>query len=507
MSKFRIAFCRISQETNALSPLRTEVEDFRRTHFYQGEELLERCGRWGYEAPGLIRNAELSGFVRSVQKLGQGKIEAVPLFSAWTVPAGPLSAEAHRFFCERIVTDLTSAGDIDAVYMSFHGALRADDTVDPEADMLAAVRSVLGPDAPVAVSLDLHAHLTSEMMAHTGLFSAYRTNPHRDHAGTGYRSGALLIGQLLEKHHPTVAWRALPMVLGGGTTLDFMPTMRPIFRRMTQMEKDPRVLDVSLLMCQLWNDAPDLGWATLLLTDNDPALAEELAEELAELAWAVRHKLPPELPDASEAVALARAATWRRRLGTVCLSDASDMVGAGATGENTKLLRVLLDEAADMRCHVPIRDANLVAALWDQSIGDSFESAVGGTLDPDRNPPITISGVLLLKRAETLFGRSVLVQLGHVYLVVTEGPPLCMKPDFYTQFGLSTTAADITVVKSLFPFRLYFLAYNRLTLYARTGGITDFDVYRDFTFDGPTHPKDAVDCWRAGDHRRRIALA
>ena len=104
-------------------------------------------------------------------------------------------------------------------------------------------------------------------------------------------------------------------------------------------------------MCQLWNDAPDLGWATLVLTDNDPALAEELAEELAELAWAVRHKLPPELPDASEAVALARAATWRRRLGTVCLSDASDMVGAGATGENTKLLRVLLDEAADMRCH------------------------------------------------------------------------------------------------------------------------------------------------------------
>ena len=53
--RLRIAYARVAQETNALSPLRTTLDDFRRTHLVEGAALARACGRFGYEAPGFLR--------------------------------------------------------------------------------------------------------------------------------------------------------------------------------------------------------------------------------------------------------------------------------------------------------------------------------------------------------------------------------------------------------------------------------------------------------------------
>jgi hypothetical protein len=50
---------------------------------------------------------------------------------------------------------------------------------------------------------------------------------------------------------------------------------------------------------------------------------------------------------------------------------------------------------------------------------------------------------------------------------------------------------------------MYFLLYNRKTLYARTRGRSDFDATRQLAFDGPIHPRDAIDDWRDRDRVRR----
>ena len=42
------------------------------------------------------------------------------------------------------------------------------------------------------------------------------------------------------KATPTMAWRSLPLVLGGGTPIDFFPTMRPVFRLMKRLEEHMR---------------------------------------------------------------------------------------------------------------------------------------------------------------------------------------------------------------------------------------------------------------------------
>ncbi len=502
MSQRRIGFFRISQETNSLSPVLTTEDDFRRLHWLEGPALLHACRANETECQDFIRNAELSGFVRAAETLGEGTISLVPLFSAWAIPSGPLSAETRRMFCDKIATDLQAAGPLDGLMISLHGALGAADSDDPEADFLEAARRVVG-DIPVAVSFDLHGQLSARKVALIDLLAAYRTNPHRDHDRVGYRAGSMLIRTLLGTVQPTSAWRTLPLVLGGGTTIDFLPTMRPIFRRMREMERDPRVLYCSLFMCHLWNQHPDLGWSTHVVTNDEQALAESLAEELAELAWAVRHAQPPTFPTASEAIAQARRARLRRRLGTVCISDASDMVGAGAPGENTRLLRALLDEGHGMRSLVPLRDAVTVAKHWDTPAGSLLSEPMGGRLHPEMNTPTPVRGRLLRRETHGALGRILVVDCDHVKLVVTERAPMAMKPSFYRHVGLEPWWADICVVKSLFPFRLYFLAENRKTIYARTRGVTDLDAVTRHAFAQPVYPNHPVADWRPTDRIRR----
>lgn len=499
--RLRIAYGRISQESNALSPARTTMEDFRRTHFLEGAALELACSRLAREVPGFLRNAELSGFVRGAYG-ADADVELVPLFSAWSVPSGPISRDCFAELSDRLETSLRRAGRVDAVYLSMHGAMGAEGVRDPETELLRiASRATHG--APLAASYDLHANLTKERVESAILSCAYRTNPHRDHARTGATAGRLLVRTLRGEISPTTAWRSLPMILGGGTTLDFLSPMRGIFRRMSELERKHGVLTASVCMCHVWNDDPELGWSTLVTTDGDRARAEAFADELAERCWEARHQLPPRFASPSEAVEKARRAVVARATGVVTVCDASDVVPAGATGDNTRLLRTLLEEGRGLLSYVPLRDPRAIERLWGEPDGATVALEIGGTVDPGTHDPLGVSGRIIARRPEGPFGRIVVLDLGHVRVVITEGQPLVMKPAFYNEVGLPVHKADIVVVKSFFPFLLYFLPYSRKTIYVRSRGITDFDAAFRLPFTDPVHPRDRVDDWRATDRRRR----
>jgi len=489
---------RIAQESNALSPKLTEIDDFGIDQ--SGAALMQATSRKGDEAPGFLKNAELSGFRRAVDA-HTAPVEVVPLFSLWAVPAGPLSQRATDAIRARLRAALHDAGPLDALFVSLHGAMVGEGGTAPEELFLADMREILGDGVLIAATIDLHAHLTQRFMDPLDILAAYRTNPHRDHATTGQRCGTMLLDALTGALRPTMAWRSLPMALGGGTTLDFASPMRGIFRWMKQVEKDPSVRYVSLCMVHMWLDEPHAGWATVVVTNGDQAKAEQLAEELAEKAWAVRHQLPPELPSAEEAIRQAREARLRRRMGTICMSDASDMVGAGAPGDNTQLLRALIEQGRGMRVYAPIRDEHVVDDVWERPVGSAVRVTLGGR--HDHSPALPVAGVLRSRHDTQSFGRVVVLTVDHVEIVVTSGPPLAMKPSFYRDVGLRPSRADICVVKSLFPFRLYFAFHNRKTIYAKTRGATDFDAAWRQEFALPTHPKDAVDQWRPTDRSRR----
>jgi microcystin degradation protein MlrC len=495
----RIAFARIAQETNALSPVPTEMADFAATHFHAGDELL-RMASHGPEVPGMFRRAELSGFLDAVRER-RSEIEPVPILSAWATPSGPLSRACFDELEARLLEGLRRAGRLDGVYLCLHGAMGAAGVRDPEGRLVRAVRAQLG-GAPLVVSHDLHGNLTRERVDAADALVAYQTNPHRDLAATGRKAGRIAIGTVLGEVRPVMAWRSLPLLLGGGTTVDFLAPMRAVFARARAAER-AGALAASVLMVHPWNDDPSLGWSTAVVTDGDHATAERVADELAEMCWERRHAQPPKPVSATDAIAAARSATLRRRLGCIVFSDASDVVAAGAPGDSTHLLAQLLEHGHGLRSYCAVRDPDAIAVLWQHAEGSHVEVDLGGTLDPRRSQPLRVGGTLVSQRMQRGMGRTAVLAVGDARIVVTEGPALAIRPAFYADLGLPIWRADIVVVKSLFLARLFFLAYSRKTLLVRTHGCTDFDAAFELQFDGPMHPRDPVDDWRSRDLARR----
>jgi microcystin degradation protein MlrC len=496
----RIAYARIAQETNALSPVATTLRDFETSHYLEGDALL-RATTDGPEVPGFFKRAELAGFIAAA-RARKAEVEPVPILSAWASSGGPLAQDCFEALEQRLVEGLRRAGSLDGMYLCLHGAMGARGISDPETRLVRSVRSVIG-NVPLVVSHDLHGNVTQARVAAVDALVAYQTNPHRDHARVGKKAGSIVIGTVLGELSPRVAWRSLPMILGGGKTIDFLQPMRAVFRRMRAVERAGEALAASTFMVHPWNDSPALGWSTLVVTDRDEAAADRLADELAEMCWQRRHEQPPQFSSASDAIAQARAARWRRKLGCVTMADASDVVTAGAAGDSTHLLRALLEEGSGMRTYAAVRDPHAIETLWPSREGEVVSLAIGGTLDPSSSPPLPVRGAIVSKHERHGFGRTIVLAVEHLSIVITEGPSMVMRPSFYTEVGLDPFKADIVMVKNFFPFLMFFLPYNRKTIFVRTRGTTDFDAAYKLAFDGPMHPRDAVDDWRVRDRLRR----
>lgn len=501
----RIAYARIMQESNALSPVATTLYDFESCHYLEGDALAEATSPRSEELPGFFKNAELSGFVRATAKT-DGLVTPVPILSAWASSNGPLSLECFEELERRLIAGLSEAGPVDGVFLALHGAMGVSGVRDPESRLLRSAKLAAG-GVPVVTTHDLHGNLTKERVELSAAIVAYRTNPHRDHAKVGARAAELLFGIVWGTITPTIAWRSLPMILGGGKTLDFLAPVRPIFRRMRKLEKSGRVLTASTFMAHPWNDDPRLGWSTFVMTNNDQAGAEAIADELAERCWAVRHEQPPTFKSADEAIAIARKAKWARRLGAVTMSDASDVVTAGAPGDSTHLLRALVDQAQGLKCYASVRDPQAVARMWELETGAELTTAIGGNLDPSSSEPLHVRCTLEAKHHLPGFERMLVLAVGTIRIVVVEGPALVMKPSFYRNVGLNPWKADVMVVKNFFPFLLFFLPMNRRTVFVKTRGVTDFDAACRIDFDGPVHPCQSMVDWHARDAERRGIVA
>ncbi len=498
--RLRIAYGRIFHEANAFSPLTTEREDFERFHLFEGRALAEITALSRFELKGYLRNAELSGFVLAAQLAGG--VETVPLRSALTVPSGPLSRAAFDWLVDGLVERLTEAGPLDGLYLALHGSMRVRDLESaPEEVILARIRE-RAPDLQVAVSLDLHANLSAGLVDGTTLLCGYRTNPHRDPFPTGFRAGRLLIRTLRDQVRPVRAWRKLPLVLGGGVGIDFLAPMRPVFRRLRAMAREPNLLDATLLMVHPYSDASDLGWAVHITADDAPALAEAYADEIAERAWAVRKAPLPEMYTISEALQEARRARLARRVGAVSLVDVGDIVGTGSPGGNTHLLHHLTQDTAGLRVYVPLHDPEAVDRCDAATPGTTVEVVLRGTPGLPAQPEVPWRATVR-RRMTTDFGRTVLLEQGQLHLAITERPPLTLHPAFWRGLGLEPRDADAIVQKSLFHYRMFYALVSARHIPVVSPGPSSLDNARGLQLEQPTYPMHDPADWREADRRFR----
>lgn len=487
--KRKIALAELHQETNSFSKVKTTLREFHGLNLSIGaEEMAEFEKKF---------KAQIYGFRKAVEKYGNDQFQIVPIYSAWAFSGGPIEFEIYDDFKQQVLTVLREDPEIEGMYFSLHGAMGVDGLRDPESDLMQAIREIKGEDFPLGVSFDLHANVTEENVRLATFINGYYTNPHRDHYKVGFKSGKILVRTLLGEVKPVMRYRKMRLLKGGGWGIDFLPPMRGIFNKMKRWEKRKEVLCVSNFWVHIWIDDPELGWSTVVVTDDNADMANRLAEELADMNWDVRDRKHPKPKDLDEAIRIAKKARIARQLGCVIFCDVSDIVGAGAPGENSWILKGLLEKAPELVSYIPVRDAESAEIATNAGVGHVVDLMVGGKLDPEHYQPTPMKGKVVFAQ-ETKWGKTAIVRHNGVHAILTElAFPAYFHEDF-AECGLSLWKADVVVVKNLFPFRFRYWKFNRKTVNVITQGVTNVDVHQlQYTdIPRPIYPLDKIDDWR-----------
>jgi microcystin degradation protein MlrC len=448
----RIALGKISHEANTFSPLPTTWDDFARHWMRRGPDLLR-----GLE--GL--NIEDAG---AVEVLGaEPGCQILPTFAANAQSGYPVDASAFRRLLDELLSALRAALPVDGVLLVLHGAMMAEGEPDATGAVLQAVRQIVGPGVPIVGTLDLHANVTRRMAEQATALVGYHTAPHIDMAQTGRSAARILLGAIKKELHPQMALVRLPLLVPAENSRHTDGPLSEVINMALALEKEGTILHGGVYPVQPWMDTPDVGCSVVVVTDDDPALAQAQADRLAHEFWARRAAFVPPLVTPSEAVHNALA----REHGTVVLCDSADAPSSGATGDSTVVLRALLERApVQQTCLLNIVDPPVVAQAIAAGVGNSVSVSVGGKQAPGFFQPVSFDGHVKtisdgvfyfkgpgMRGVAHRMGRAVVLVQGGIHLVVMEHAVTQWDPQLYRSLGLEPTDARIVQVKSPAAFR------------------------------------------------------
>ncbi|MCU0984272.1 MAG: M81 family metallopeptidase [Acetobacteraceae bacterium] len=469
----RIGLIHIAQETNDFNPAPTTLDDYRAFGLHEGADVLAHAGKTG----------QVAGHLRAVADSGLA-VETVPIIRAHAVAGGRIDPAAHRFFLEKIRIGLMGAGRLDGLALYLHGACAAEGEDDVEGVQASLCREILGPDVPILLGLDHHANVTRRMVSAVDAIVGHRTQPH-DQFDTGFIGTRLLLRIIAERLRPTMAMRKIPLVIHQEQFLTSRGPMKTWFDRARAMEGDPRVLQAVPFPMQPWLDVDEGGWAAVVVTHDDQALAEQLADELADLAWSLRDDfLVREAVGIDEAVLMADAEPE----GVVVLSDTGDTVFGGAAGDSTLILEAMLRLGIKGPALVPMIAPRLAARLFEVGEGATVTLPVGAEVATAFFSPLTVTGTVRrigpgrvavsgYQDAAIDMGRTAILDVGPVTLLVTERRGVAGNlPDVYRAFGIEPAEAKMVVLKTASNFQ-YFAPMTKRLIRVDTRGPGQSDVF------------------------------
>jgi microcystin degradation protein MlrC len=335
---------------------------------------------------------------------------------------------------------------------------------------------------------------------------AHRTQPH-DPFDTGILAGRLLFAQLQGTIKPTMAWRKIPMITHQEQFLTSQGPMKAWFDLAREMETRPGVVSASTFPMQPWLDVPEGGWAASVVTNDDLPLAQALAAELADQAWALREQFCQQESISPEA-AIHRALAAER--GLVILSDTGDSVFGGAAGDSTTILREMLRQQITQVAMLTVVDPEVVDIAISAGEGSEITVMLGGKLDTNFGQPMEITATVagigggrIETQVITLesfdMGRAVLLKAGSIMIVVSEECGVgANHPMVFRHFGVEPAEAKMLVVKTASNWQ-YYRDMTSEVIRVDTPGAT-MSALQDFTWQllpRPIFPLDDLPAWSA----------
>jgi microcystin degradation protein MlrC len=458
----------LGAETNTFSGLYTGLDDFR------------DCFLFGpYEHPAELTEVSAPLFVlrEKQERHGWQVIEGTYAFA---LPAGRVGFQTYENLRDRILADLRAALPVDMVAFSMHGAMAAIGYDDCEGDILSRARQIVGPDVPIGVEIDPHAHLSRAMTEHADIIIAMREYPHTDFLERGRELIDILERAALRTVHLVAAVYDCKTI---GRFHTLREPMRGFVNRMSALLDDtPGLLSVSFIHGFPWGDTADMGAKILVVADGDRALAQQTATVLGNEIERIRDKTFS--PPISIAAGLDRAVG--ASAGPVVIADIADNPGGGASGDSTILLRALLarDVAA---CLGPLWDPTAVRIAMAAGPGALVALRLGGKVDAAGGLPLDLEAEILAVDPDAYqswsgtrmkLGAACALRIGKVYVVVSSVRDQAYSPDLFTNLGIEPRAMPIVAVKSAQHFMAGFASIARDVLLVSGGGGLETDFRR-----------------------------
>jgi microcystin degradation protein MlrC len=400
--------------------------------------------------------------IRAAERLGA---TLVPSVAAAASPAGRVTKDIYEHVKQRMLTDLAAAGPLDGVLLDLHGAMVPEGIDDGEGDILKAVRKAVGPDVPIAVTLDFHGNLGRDMVANADLLHGYKTYPHVDMAERGAEATERLVQVIDHRIRPTAAWRKPPLLPPLGNQGTARGPMRRLYDLADKMEKDPKVVSVSIFAGFPYADIPDAGLGIYVVTDDDQALAERLATELGRVAWEHRHEFVHSALPVKDAVAKALAAPGR----PIVLADMADNTGGGAAGDGTEILRELLRVGARGATVACIWDRAAVRSCAEAGVGSRVALEIGGKVDDRHGAPLRVTGTVrtlsdgrfvhrgpMMTGLPGRLGPTAVLDVDDVKVILITYRWQTLDPEMIRFVGIDPLSEKILVVKSTIHYRAAF---------------------------------------------------
>ena len=358
----RLLLAMFKHETNTFSPVPTPFERFFRRsggRLCEGQSAIDT-----YRATGTA----LGGFMDVAERLAAEFVVPVAA-EAW--PSGPVHDDAYRRI-SKLILDEVRKGGFDGILLDRHGAMVTQSTEDGEGAMLRRIRDI-DPVTPIGVTLDMHANLYEAMVENATVITGYHTYPHIDVFEAGRRAAELLTRAIAGEIRPVMAWDNRPMlphVMRQGTHAEPNKSLQ---RRCTALESGP-ALAASLFTGFPNADVMNAGVSAVVCTDNNPALAATLRDELLDQAWSAREQFVFEHEDLGQSVARAS----RIDNAPIVLLDHCDNTASGGTMDTTAVLAEILRQGLDQVVFYAIYDPRAAATAAKAGVGADIRLSLGG---------------------------------------------------------------------------------------------------------------------------------
>ena len=468
----------ISHEGNSFAPL-VDMDWINIRGYYKGDEIVKSFAN---------TSSVQGGMIDACKTLG---IELVPTVLARAGACGIFEEDTYDFIMDDLLKATKKIGKMDGFLAVLHGGGMAVNHDDMEGDILKAIRDVIGENTALGTTLDFHGKISEKQIQEADLINGYDHFPHIDSADKGSELVRAMVSVVNGTLKPTMALRkpkVLPNLQGEYSGKRPMTTL---LRKVYEIEENPRIVFATINGGFPYCDCATAGFSVVVTTDNDMKLAEEKADEIADLVWQLREEFCPKLPSVKEAVA--EAMRWGEdeemyNVRPVVLSEAGDSAGSGSYNDGTSLFREMVEARLTNAVFGPICTPTAVEKAIDAGVGNKVTVTIGGRTDA----AMEVTGVVKVitdgkyigsprrgetkPSAEARMGRTVVLRVEGIDLLIAELPVQFSHLEGLRSVGIEPTQKKYIGIKSPAHFRGAFEPISKRIIEVDTPGLSNVNL-------------------------------